>query len=85
MVTYALTIPKKAKIKKLHTVRVEVDVEATREKPEDAMIEVGKKVAGVGCIVSGSGLLFKGIKEKNAGMAVLGGFLDMVGIILATV
>ena len=84
MTTCTLSTPEKAKVKKLHTVRVEVDVEATREKPEDAMIEVGKKVAGAGFVIGGTGLLFKGIKEEKAGMAVLGVVLDVIGIVLAT-
>jgi len=64
---------------KMYVVKVKTEVEIIKENPGDALIEVGKRLAGVGCKVAELGCMYKAVKEKNLGWAILSIFLEMLG------
>jgi len=67
----------------LYNIRVRIDVETVKEKLEDALMEVGRMIVGVGCAIGGSGLLLKGVREGNVVMIGVGSIISLIGIVLS--
>jgi hypothetical protein len=56
------------------------DIEVEKGDPIYALIEAGRKIAGVGSITIGTGLICKGAAEKNGWMIAGGVLLEALGI-----